>query len=76
MKFNSPCGALRLSRFVSTVLLLALFVAPLVATIPIAATAPALILVGSLMISAVTEIEWADPMVAVPAIRPRRHAAM
>jgi AGZA family xanthine/uracil permease-like MFS transporter len=47
--------------------LLALFVAPLVATIPIAATAPALILVGSLMISSVTEIEWADPMVAVPA---------
>jgi AGZA family xanthine/uracil permease-like MFS transporter len=26
-----------------------------------------LILVGALMISAVTEIEWADPMVAVPA---------
>jgi adenine/guanine/hypoxanthine permease len=45
----------------------ALFVAPLVATIPAAATAPALILVGALMISAVTEIEWADPMVAVPA---------
>ena len=47
--------------------LISLFVAPLVATIPIAATAPALILVGALMISAVTEIEWADPMVAVPA---------
>jgi adenine/guanine/hypoxanthine permease len=45
----------------------ALFVAPLVATIPAAATAPALILVGALMISAVTEIEWADPMVSVPA---------
>jgi adenine/guanine/hypoxanthine permease len=47
--------------------LMALFVAPLVATIPTAATAPALILVGALMISAVTEIEWADPMVSVPA---------
>jgi len=47
--------------------LVALFVAPLVASIPAAATAPALILVGALMISAVTEIEWADPMVAVPA---------
>jgi adenine/guanine/hypoxanthine permease len=47
--------------------LMALFVAPLVASIPMAATAPALILVGALMISAVTEIEWADPMVAVPA---------
>jgi len=39
----------------------------LVASIPAAATAPALILVGALMISAVTEIEWADPMVSVPA---------
>jgi AGZA family xanthine/uracil permease-like MFS transporter len=47
--------------------LMALFIAPLVASIPTAATAPALILVGGLMISAVTEIEWADPMVAVPA---------
>ncbi|HEV2275581.1 MAG TPA: NCS2 family permease [Acidobacteriaceae bacterium] len=47
--------------------LAALFVAPLVAMIPAAATSPALILVGSLMISAVSEIEWADPMVAVPA---------
>jgi adenine/guanine/hypoxanthine permease len=47
--------------------LMSLFVAPLVATIPSAATAPALILVGALMISAVTEIEWANPVVAVPA---------
>jgi AGZA family xanthine/uracil permease-like MFS transporter len=44
-----------------------LFVAPMVASIPSAATAPALILVGGMMISAVTEIEWEDPMVAVPA---------
>jgi adenine/guanine/hypoxanthine permease len=47
--------------------LMALFVAPLAATIPTAATAPALILVGSLMISAVSEIDWTDPMVSVPA---------
>jgi adenine/guanine/hypoxanthine permease len=47
--------------------LLSLFVAPLVASIPAAATAPALILVGGLMISAATEIEWSDPMVGVPA---------
>jgi AGZA family xanthine/uracil permease-like MFS transporter len=47
--------------------LVALFVAPLAASIPSAATAPALILVGGLMISAVSEIEWADPMVSVPA---------
>jgi AGZA family xanthine/uracil permease-like MFS transporter len=46
---------------------LALFVAPLVGAIPAAATAPALILVGSLMISHVTEIDWSDTVVAVPA---------
>ena len=47
--------------------IVSLFVAPLVASIPAAATAPALILVGALMISAVTEIQWDDPLVAVPA---------
>src|SRR5438067_13241484 len=41
MKFNSPYGALRLSRFVSTVLLLALFVAPLAAQQPAPARPPA-----------------------------------
>ena len=45
----------------------ALFVAPAVGAIPAAATAPALIIVGSLMVSVVAEIEWADPEVAVPA---------
>jgi AGZA family xanthine/uracil permease-like MFS transporter len=47
--------------------LVALFVAPLVGAIPAAATAPALIIVGSLMMSVVAEIEWSDPEVAVPA---------
>ena len=46
---------------------LALFIAPVVGAIPNAATAPALIIVGSLMISAVSEIEWADPEIAIPA---------
>ncbi|HXI74076.1 MAG TPA: hypothetical protein VNG94_00720, partial [Pyrinomonadaceae bacterium] len=41
MKFNSSCGALRLSRFVSTVLLLALFVAPLAAQQPTPPKSPA-----------------------------------
>src|SRR5947207_7406661 len=41
MKINSPRGALRLSRFVSTVLLLAMFVAPLVAQQPAPARPPA-----------------------------------
>jgi AGZA family xanthine/uracil permease-like MFS transporter len=45
----------------------ALFVAPLIGAIPSAATAPALILVGSMMISHVTEIEWSDTVVAIPA---------
>ena len=45
----------------------ALFVAPLVGAIPAAATAPALIIVGSFMASAVGEIDWADFTIAVPA---------
>jgi AGZA family xanthine/uracil permease-like MFS transporter len=45
----------------------ALFVAPVVGAIPAAATAPALIIVGSLMASVLAEIDWQDPEVAVPA---------
>jgi adenine/guanine/hypoxanthine permease len=45
----------------------ALFVAPVVGAIPAAATAPALIVVGSLMISVVAEIPWDDPEIAIPA---------
>lgn len=41
MKFNSPHSALRLSRFVSTVLLLALFVGPLAAQQPTPPKSPA-----------------------------------
>ena len=47
--------------------LVALFVAPLMGLVPMAATAPALIVVGSLMLSSISEIPWADPMVAFPA---------
>jgi AGZA family xanthine/uracil permease-like MFS transporter len=46
---------------------LALFIAPVVGAIPAAATAPALILVGVLMLQHVTEIDWSDMAVAVPA---------
>src|SRR4029077_574281 len=42
----------------------ALFVAPVLGAIPAAATAPALIVVGSLMISEVAEIAWHDPDIA------------
>jgi AGZA family xanthine/uracil permease-like MFS transporter len=46
---------------------LALFIAPVVGAIPAAATAPALIVVGSLMVSVVGEIAWHDPEIAIPA---------
>lgn len=45
----------------------ALFVAPLVGAIPDAATAPALIVVGSLMMTVVREIDWQDTEIAIPA---------
>ncbi|HUB80554.1 MAG TPA: NCS2 family permease [Bryobacteraceae bacterium] len=47
--------------------LIALFVAPVVGAIPSAATAPVLIIVGSLMMTVVAEVKWSDPEVAVPA---------
>jgi AGZA family xanthine/uracil permease-like MFS transporter len=47
--------------------ILALFVAPLIGAVPAAATAPALIVVGSLMMSQVSEIQWSDPGIAIPA---------
>ncbi|MGA2807993.1 MAG: NCS2 family permease [Terracidiphilus sp.] len=47
--------------------LCAIGAAPFVGIVPPAATAPALILVGSLMLSTITEIRWHDPLVAVPA---------
>jgi adenine/guanine/hypoxanthine permease len=45
----------------------ALWLAPLVGAIPAAATAPALIVVGSLMMTTINEIRWTDPVVALPA---------
>jgi AGZA family xanthine/uracil permease-like MFS transporter len=45
----------------------AIVAAPFVGIVPPAATAPALILVGSLMLATVTEIRWHEPLVAVPA---------
>ena len=46
--------------------LVALPMAPLVQSIPAAATAPALILVGGMMITAVADIDWKDPVIALP----------
>jgi AGZA family xanthine/uracil permease-like MFS transporter len=45
----------------------AIVAAPFVGIVPPAATAPALILVGSLMLATITEIRWHEPLVAVPA---------
>jgi AGZA family xanthine/uracil permease-like MFS transporter len=47
--------------------LISLFVAPLVGVIPAAVTAPALILVGCLMMAHVAEIDWSDYAIAIPA---------
>lgn len=47
--------------------LLALFLAPVVALIPGAATAAALIVVGVLMIQSIKEIDFQDMVVAIPA---------
>jgi AGZA family xanthine/uracil permease-like MFS transporter len=41
--------------------------APFVGIVPQAATAPALILVGSMMLATVKEIDWLDPLIGVPA---------
>ena len=41
-------------------------IAPLVGAIPSFATAPALILVGALMLASVSTIEWNEPQIAVP----------
>ena len=46
---------------------LALFIAPVIGAIPTFATAPALILVGGLMLTGLGEIEWDDPQIGIPA---------
>jgi AGZA family xanthine/uracil permease-like MFS transporter len=47
--------------------LITLLVAPWAQAIPAAATAPALILVGGMMMAPLAEIDWADPVIAIPA---------
>lgn len=47
--------------------ILTLFAAPLIGAIPAAATAPALVLVGALMLPAIGEIPWDDICIAFPA---------
>ncbi|MFP6765657.1 MAG: NCS2 family permease [Planctomycetaceae bacterium] len=53
--------------FVGIFFLLCVFLAPLAAFIPLAATAPGLIVVGFLMCEGITEIDFSQPDTAVPA---------
>lgn len=52
---------------VGLLFLVTLFFAPWVQAIPAAATAPALIIVGSMMVGALADVDWEDPGVAIPA---------
>jgi AGZA family xanthine/uracil permease-like MFS transporter len=61
-------GRTGVTAIVTGVLFLAaLFVAPLFGAIPAFATAPALILVGALMIGGIGKIDWDEPRIAIPA---------
>jgi AGZA family xanthine/uracil permease-like MFS transporter len=55
------------SIVVGILFLCTLFFAPLVQAIPTAATAPALVLVGALMMGNLAEVEWSDPTKGIPA---------
>jgi AGZA family xanthine/uracil permease-like MFS transporter len=55
------------SIVVGMLFLCTLFFAPLVQAIPTAATAPALVLVGALMMGNLAEVEWSDPTKGIPA---------
>jgi AGZA family xanthine/uracil permease-like MFS transporter len=61
-------GRSGVTAIVTGILFLAAVVAaPFVGVVPPAATAPALILVGSMMLASITEIRWHEALVAVPA---------
>ncbi|WP_174273304.1 NCS2 family permease [Sphingomonas bacterium] len=61
-------GRTGLTAIVTGLLFLAaIFVAPYARLVPLAATAPALILVGALMMAPLAEIGWSDPFDAIPA---------
>lgn len=61
-------GRTGLTAVVTGVLfLLTMFIAPYAQLVPLAATAPALVVVGGLMLLPLAEVDWEDPMVAIPA---------
>ena len=55
------------SVVVGVLFLITMCVAPWVQAIPAVATAPALVLVGGLMMGALGEIDWLEPVQAIPA---------
>jgi AGZA family xanthine/uracil permease-like MFS transporter len=55
------------SIVVGVLFLITMCVAPWVQAIPVVATAPALVLVGGLMMGALGEIDWLEPVQAIPA---------
>jgi len=61
-------GRTGLTAVVTGMLFLAImFVAPYAQVVPLAATAPALIIVGGLMLLPLSEVAWEDPFAAIPA---------
>lgn len=64
----SAGGRTGIAAIVTGVLFLfAIIAAPFVNMVPQAATAPALILVGSMMLASIVEIRWHEPLIALPA---------
>ena len=55
------------SLTVAGLFLVSMFFTPLILAIPAAATAPALVIVGMFMLQSITEIDWKDFAVALPA---------
>lgn len=55
------------SVVVSIMFLLSIFLAPVVGIVPAEATAPVLVMVGVMMLSALKEIDWQDLAEAIPA---------
>ena len=53
---------------VGVLFLFAMFFSPIAGVIPAEATAPALVIVGYFMMTIVTQIEWSDPGIGIPAL--------
>jgi AGZA family xanthine/uracil permease-like MFS transporter len=56
------------SIVVGVLFLLAMFFSPIAGVVPPEATAPALIIVGYLMMKSVGDISWRDPAIGIPAL--------